>query len=194
MLHESGKPKATISKRVNRGYAIVAQIFALIKDLPLGNLRTEVGLALRLACLINGVLYNSEVWHNVKETDIEQFVTINKYLLRGLVQAHAKTPGEHLYLEMGALPITHVIRVRRLLYLQTILKRHNDELIKRVYSSQKENPVAGDWCEIVKDDLEKIQLDMSDTEIEEMSTYDSKKMIKRRVRQTVFNELEELKN
>ena len=35
---------------------------------------------------------------------------------------------------------------------------------------------------------------MSDTEIEEMSTYDSKKMIKRRVRQTVFNELEELKN
>ena len=138
----------------------------------MGNLRTEVGLALRQAWLINGVLYNSEVWHNVKETDIEQFVTIDKYVLCGLVQAHAKTPVEHLYLEMGALPITHVIRLRRLLYLQTILKRPNDELIKRVYSSQKENPVVGDWCEILKDDLEKIQLDRSNTEIEEMSTYD----------------------
>ena len=48
-------------------------------------------------------------------------------------------------LEMGALPITHGIRVRRLLYLQIILKRHKDELIMRVYSSQKENPVAGYW-------------------------------------------------
>ena len=39
MLHENGKPKATILQRVNRGYAIVGQIFALLKDLPIGNLR-----------------------------------------------------------------------------------------------------------------------------------------------------------
>ena len=49
ILHESGKSKATISKRVNRGYAIVAQIFALLKDLPSINLRTDVGLSLRQA-------------------------------------------------------------------------------------------------------------------------------------------------
>lgn len=105
VLHENGKPKSTIMQRINRGYAIVGQIFALLKDLPIGHLRVQIGLELRQAWLINGMLFNSEVWHSVSESDIEQLVTIDKYLLRGLVKAHAKVPVEHLYLETSALPI-----------------------------------------------------------------------------------------
>ena len=75
---------------------------------------------------LNGVLYNSEVWYSTTAEQIAQFVDIDKYLLRGLVGAHAKTPLEHIYLEMAALPIPYVLSVRRMIYLQTILKRHNE--------------------------------------------------------------------
>ena len=144
ILHENGKPKATILQRVNRGYAIVGQIFALLKDLPIGNLRILIGLELRQAWLINGTLFNSEVWHNVADSDIAHFVDIDKYLLRGLVKAHAKVPIEHLYLETASVPIEYIISARRLIYLQTILQRPDEELIKQIYVHQKANPSPGD--------------------------------------------------
>ena len=169
ILHENGKSKATILERINRGYAISGQILALLKELPLGNLKTEVGLALRQAWLINGILYNSEVWHNLRECDINNLAAIDKYLLRGLVDSHSKTPVEHLYLEMAALPIPHVMRARRLIYLQTMLKRHDNELTKRVYMSQKLNPLPGDWILKIKEDFEIIGVVMEDKEIEDMT-------------------------
>ena len=139
ILHKNGKIKATVAKRINQGYARVGQIFALLKDLPLGNLRIRVGLELRQAWLINGILYNSEVWHGLRDIDIANFVAIDKYLLRGIINSHAKVPIEHLYLEMGVLPLAYVISARRLIYLQTILKRPESDPIMRAYIGQKEN-------------------------------------------------------
>ena len=55
-------------------------------------------------------VYNiQQVWHSVDDTDIEQFVEIDKYLLRGLTEAHAKSPVKHLYLETAALPVPYII-------------------------------------------------------------------------------------
>ena len=93
-------------------------------------------------------------------------MAIKKYLLRGLVGAHAKVPLEHLYLELAALPLAYAISARRMICLQTILKRPNKEIIKQVYKCQKESPVPGDWCTLLKEDLEKINEHISDDLIE----------------------------
>ena len=124
---------------------------------------------------------------------MNNLAAIDKYLLRGLVDSHSKTPVEHLYLEMAALPIPHVMRARRLIYLQTLLKRHDSELTKRVYMCQKLNPLPGDWSLKIQEDFEIIGLMMNDKEIEDMTENDYKKLIKSKVRQTAFNELEALK-
>jgi hypothetical protein len=137
IVSESGKPKSTICQRISRGYAIVSQIFALLGDLPVGNLRVQIGLALRHAWLINGILFNSEVWHSITTEQINQLVDIDKYLLRGLVGAHAKVPLEHIYLELAALPIIYVLSVRRMIYLQTLLKRHDNEVTKKCTYARK---------------------------------------------------------
>ena len=102
VLDTHGNTKATITERLNRGYAICGQIFALLRDIPLGSLRVQIGLELRKAWLVNGILFNSEVWHCVQENYIAPFVEIDKYLLKGLLTAHAKTPIEHIYLETAA--------------------------------------------------------------------------------------------
>ena len=39
---------------------------------------------------------------------------------------------------------------RRLIYLQTILKRSDDEITKKVFECQRNNPVKGDWSEMAQ--------------------------------------------
>ena len=96
----------------------------------------EIGLHLRQAMLVNGMLYNSEAWHALANEEIKMLEKVDEHLLRMLVKAHSKTPLEFLYLEAGAIPIRFFISGRRLLYLQTILQRPENELTKRVYLAQ----------------------------------------------------------
>ena len=164
-----------------------------LKDLPIGNLRVQIGLELRQAWLINGILFNSEVWHSVADSDIAHFVEIDKYLLRGLIKAHAKVPLEQLCLETAAIPIPFIISARRLIYLQTILQRSDGEITKEIYKHQKENPSPGDWCQLVVKDFDMIGEHLTDHHIEAMAPHEYKKYIKAKVRNAAFLHLEGLK-
>ena len=61
-----------------------------------------------------------------------------------------KTASEFLYLENSALSLKYIIAPRTNMYLQNILRRRDEELIKRVYETQKNNPTTGDFIELVK--------------------------------------------
>ena len=90
VVHEDGRSRITILERVNRGWAICGQIFGFLKDIPIGNLRVQIALELRQSWLIDGILFNSEVWYGMKDIDIASFVIIDQYLIRGLLNAHLK--------------------------------------------------------------------------------------------------------
>ena len=47
----------------------------------------------------------------------------------------------------------NVISVRRMIYLKTILDRHDNEIIKKVYNEMKSNPYKGDWIKLVEGDI-----------------------------------------
>ena len=49
--------------------------------------------------LINGMVYNSEVWSDVKESDVRLFEEVDEFLLRSISKAHSKTPLKYLFLE-----------------------------------------------------------------------------------------------
>ena len=136
-INTSGNTKDTLAARITRGNAIVAEIKSLLNEIPLGTRRTEIGLALREAWFINGCLFNSEVWFNTAAQDIQKLEIIDNQILRHILGAHSKVPIEFLHLETGTLDISSVMAVRRMCYLQTILKRHESELVKRVYNSMK---------------------------------------------------------
>ena len=87
---------------------------------------------------------------------------MDRSLLSYIVKAHSKVQNEFLYLETGALRIEQIISSRRLLYLQTILKRSDNELTRRIYNSQKKNPSEGDWCKLVKQDMESLNLELTE--------------------------------
>ena len=66
-ISRSGKVKETIDERVAKGYGIQAEILALLDEVPLGKYKLEMGLKLRQAMFLNGVLYISVAWHAVNK-------------------------------------------------------------------------------------------------------------------------------
>ena len=65
IIDKSGKIQTTIDKRLKRGEGIISEILSILSEIPLGKYKTEAALKLRVAMLLNGVLYNSEAWHGV---------------------------------------------------------------------------------------------------------------------------------
>ena len=147
-------------------YSVIRAIF---QDIPLGKYKTEIGLELRQALFVNSVLSNCETWHSIKDTDITRLNMIDHQLLRFICNSHSKTPVEFLFLETGATPLLYIISNRRLNYLHTILTRNDQELIKRIYKTQKENPSPGDFVELIKNDFEMIEMNLDEDSISEMS-------------------------
>ena len=62
---------------------------------------------------------------------------------------------------MGVLPLSYIISARQLIYIQTILKRHENNLVKRVYIRQKKIQLPGDWCQSVAQDFFEIGIHMN---------------------------------
>ena len=93
------KIKETIGDRKSKGYGIVSEIPAILNEIPLGIYKLEMGLKLRQAMLVNGILFNSEGWHGVTEEDIRTLEKVDEALLRFMLQCHAKAPLVFLYLE-----------------------------------------------------------------------------------------------
>ena len=189
IIHKSGKPHLNLIDRISKGYGIVANILGIINDVPLANRRVQIGLDLRQAWLLNGCLFNSEVWQEITKQDSEAFCKMDHYLLRSILGAHPKSPLVQLYLETSCWRIPDIISCRRMIYLQTILKRSKKELTRKVYDAMKISPRSDDWSELVRRDFEKIGLIIDEREIEVMSEAQYKCMVKRKIRISVFEDL-----
>ena len=77
----NGNSKETICDRKIRGNAILAEIRAILKDIPLGNQRTQTGLVLRQAWFINACFVNSEVWSGYTDSDLKDLEVIDHDIL-----------------------------------------------------------------------------------------------------------------
>ena len=110
IFHNSGKSKHNILERSTKAYAILAEIRAILNNVPLGKYRVEAGLQLRQAMFLNGVFNISEVWQGLDVTDLTMLQTVDHQLMRVICHnAHSKTPVEFLYLETAAQPLKNVI-------------------------------------------------------------------------------------
>ena len=79
--------------------------------------------------------------------------------------------------------------MRRIIYLQTILKRSKSELTRRVYEEMKTNPLKTDWSEMIKQDFESIGVHLDEKDIENKSEAEYKREIKIKVREAAYVKL-----
>ena len=96
---------------------------AILRDIPLGYRRTQIGLVLRKAWFINNCFGNSEIWCGFSENDLHDLEVLDHQILRLITGSQLRVPVEMLYLETSQVPIKDILSVRRLMYLYEILSR-----------------------------------------------------------------------
>ena len=135
----------------------------------------EIGLALRDAWFLNGILYNCEVWNLYGDKHIKDLNVIDHMILKTILGAQSKVPTETLYLETSTLSIKHVISVRRMVYLKNILSKHENEVVQKVYRAMKSDPLKGYWYNLLVSDFQKIGMEINESKIKEVDLITYKK-------------------
>ena len=80
------------------------------------------------------------------------------------------------------------------MYLHYILIQEDHELVARFFKAQSVKPVKNDWYLSVVDDLKEFEIDMTFEDIKEMKKGKFKDIIKGKIREKAFNDLQNLKN
>ena len=114
IIHESSKIKFTIKDRISKGHGIISDIISILKEIPLGHYKTSIGIRLRQALFLNGILYSSESWHGVHKEEVNSLMKLDAILLRAILGCHSKTPIEFMFLETGTISLNFILAQRRL--------------------------------------------------------------------------------
>ena len=116
--------------------------------------------------------------------------SIDRVLVRKLLQLPRSSSISGMYLEMGLLEVRHIIRGRRLTFLHYILGRSESDLVYQVYNAQKESTTKGDWYEVIQDDLKSSELDQyNEAQIKAFSKQQWKYIVKKAITEQAFQEL-----
>ena len=84
IIGNSGKIEAQLKKE-KKVYGIVSEILAILEENHIVKHRMEIGLQLRQAMLLNGMLFNSEAWHSPNEIKI--FESVDEHLVKRISPA-----------------------------------------------------------------------------------------------------------
>ena len=112
----------------------------------------QTGLMMRDSIFTSKILLNSEVWHSVTKSQLEQLEVIDRMLLRQVLSAHSKTGLEWIMSDTGKLDLSSLIQIRRLMYLWHLFSCDESELIRRIYKTQKVSNSVSDWVPLVDAD------------------------------------------
>ena len=105
----------------------------MLESMVFGKYYFQAGLILIRSLLLGSLTFNSEVWYNISEAELIQLEQSHENMLRDLIQTGYSTPKAMLYLLTGSQPVRHLIQVKRLGYLQEILKRDKKSLLYNVF-------------------------------------------------------------
>ena len=184
-----GSNEQNVKCRKSKGIGIVSQIMVILESVSLGSYYFEIAILLREALLINGILTNSEVWYGLTKTQISELEAVDRILLRRLLDAPISTPCEALYLELGVVPISMILKGRRLMYLHYLLNLEETEMLYCFFLAQLNMPGENDWTETVKQDLVDFEIGLSLQEVKELSHDQFKCMVKDKSRSAAFKQL-----
>ena len=124
--------------------------------------KIEIGLKMREAKLLNGMIFSTEAWTSISDTELTRMEQVDLALLRSLVEAHSKCSKAFILMEFGVLKIRYRIMIRRMMYHQHIITRDSKELIHKIYLKQKEDSLRGDWYKTLQEDFQFIGEDLDD--------------------------------
>ena len=157
-----------INEMKKKSVWISNKIFNRLYSLNLKKYFFECALIFLNVMLRSSILYASETYYNLKETELRAIERIEEAFLRRLFKTSKGCPIAQLYLEAGHKPARFEIFRIRLLFLKTIL-HEPDSMIHNFVKLQFESPTRGDWASSCLDNLDYLNINMSLEEIKLLS-------------------------
>ena len=111
--------------------------------------------------------------------------------MRHIFKAHSKTAVELFFLETAKIPIRFIISKRRLMYYWHIMRQNENELIKKVYDVQRLIHTKNDWYQLIVNEKEKYEIELSDEEVSKLSKFRFKRLVDKKVNTFAFQYLKE---
>ena len=164
IISSSGTYKDSVEDRRNKGWGKVAEIDGILSEMP-STRKVEIGLKLREAKLLNGMIFSTEAWSSISNAEMTRLEQVDMSLLRSLVEGHSKCSRAFILMEFGVLEIRHRITIRRLMFHHHLVTRDSKELIFKVYQKQKVDSLKGDWYRTLQKDFEFISEEIDDEKI-----------------------------
>ena len=144
---------------------------------------------MRSSLFLSSLISNSEAWVNLSAKNISDLESLDEKLLRDILSAHSKTPKELLYLETGNIPVSSIIKSRRLNFLHWLLNEPESSLVRSFLNAQCSSPIRNDWVSQVMEDIVKLDINLTFEEIGNLSKEAFKDLVKTKVRTNAFKDL-----
>ena len=189
IISADGKNLKNIQSRVNKGKGISRKIVNILEAIPFGRLYFQVAVLLRNTLLVSSLLCNSEAWFGLTNKELDLLETVDVIFLRNILMAPKSTPKEMFYLELGILPLREIIRERRLNFLHYILKQDAQSILFKMFEVQCESKTKKDWVSTIFDDMKSCQLNVTFSEIQEMTKMKWKNIVKQHIEEKTLRYL-----
>jgi hypothetical protein len=188
-FNERGSNTDLILERVKKGKSCVVNSIAMCSEIALGCFAMHILILLYQAVILASVLFNSQTWTRLTQSDYKKLITIQLKYLKRMLHAPNSTPNVNVFLELGVLPITYEIHRRKLVFLHHVLTLQEDDPVRRVYYEQLKLPGELNWANELQVLRETYDVGLSDDEIMTLSYERWKLEVKNLVRDTAFEEL-----
>ena len=122
--------------------------------------------------------------------DLEE---IDRQLIRRVFKCPLSTPQEAGHLELGLIPLSIIVKERRVNYLHYILNSDKSKMLYKFFMAQWESPSKQDWTEQVKQDLTDLGIEKNLDFIKSKSQFSFKNLVKIKTREFALDLLNENK-
>ena len=189
MISNKGDNMVNITQMKQKSIGVIRNIFKKLNSLNLRKYYFECALILMNAILRPTILYASDMYYNLKESEVRQLERIEEGYLRKVLKTTKGCPIVQIYLELGQAPARFEIQKMRCLYLKYILSQDEDSLLFKFFKLQEEQSSKGDWVWTVLADLKELRIEKSLDEIKQMSQYQFSNLLKLRSKENALKYL-----
>ena len=182
IIAEDMKNTTNIRSKTNKAVGIVNKVLTSIKERPYGRHTFRAASIMRQSLLLGSLLNNSESWINITKKDLDDLEKPDTMVHRGILCTEGNPSKVFMHLEFGSIPVRFVIMEKRLNFLKYILNESMESMIRQVFEALKVDSRKGDFVALVKEDIETLNIDLSEEEITLITKLQWKKYVHEKVR------------
>ena len=147
---------ANIIAMKKKSHGIIRTIMDKLDKLNLRNYYFEWSMIFMNVLLRGIILYDSETYYNLSETQLRSIDRIEETYMRKILKTKRSCPTVQMYLELGQWQARFEVQKSRLLFLKSILDEDENSRAVKFFKLQLEQPCKGDWVFNCKRDLKEL--------------------------------------